>query len=47
MTMHFLFTKVFEGLVLIVPPAEKLEIIRRVAATQGEWDDMIDLDVPC
>ena len=46
MTMYFLFPKIFDGLMLIVPPAEKLEIIRLVASTQREWDDMIDLNVP-
>ncbi len=46
MSMHFLFPKIFDGLMLIVPPAEKLKIIGLVAATQCEWNDMIDLKVP-
>ncbi len=46
MSMYFLFPKVFDCLVLIVPPAEKLKIIGLIAATQCEWGDMVDLKVP-
>ena len=46
MSMHFLFPKVLQRLMLIVPPAEKLKIIGLIAATQCEWDDMVDLNVP-
>jgi hypothetical protein len=46
MFTHFLFPKVFQGLVLIVAPAEKLKVLRRIASTKGERFNMIDLKVP-
>ena len=46
MSIHFLFPKIFDSLMLIMSPAQKLKIIGLVAATQCEWDDMVDLKVP-
>ena len=47
MLPHLFLSKVFQGLMLIVPPAQKLQIVRQVTTTKGERDNMIDLNVPC